>query len=100
MQARTAALAAALAAGCVVAMAAPSLLPRASPPGPFPEAIDLNRASARELDLLPSVGPRAAARIVEDRERNGPFRSAHDVRRVPGLPRRSVDRIGRLAVAR
>ncbi|MBI2920259.1 MAG: helix-hairpin-helix domain-containing protein, partial [Planctomycetes bacterium] len=67
---------------------------------PFPLPLDLNSASAAQLDLLPSVGPRTAERIVADRERNGPFRSPADVRRVPGLPRRAAERISRLAVAR
>ncbi len=33
--------------------------------------IDLNRVSARDLELLPGIGPRLAQRIVDDRARRG-----------------------------
>lgn len=47
--------------------------------------IDLNAASAEELALLPGIGPHLAARIVEDRARNGPYRSLEDLARVRGV---------------
>lgn len=47
--------------------------------------IDVNRASAAELALLPGIGPALAARIVEERERNGPFVSLDDLVRVRGI---------------
>ena len=53
-----------------------------SPPlGP----IDLNTATADDLDTLPGVGPATAAAIVDDRERHGPFASVGDLERVPGI---------------
>jgi competence ComEA-like helix-hairpin-helix protein len=52
-----------------------------------PEAgpVDLNRASARELDGLPGVGPALAARIVQYRRAHGRFRGPSDLDRVPGV---------------
>lgn len=47
--------------------------------------IDVNRASAAELALLPGIGPALAGRIVEDRERNGPFATLDDLVRVRGI---------------
>jgi len=47
--------------------------------------VDVNRASAAELDALPGVGPATAAAIVTDRERNGPFVGVDDLERVPGI---------------
>jgi len=47
--------------------------------------INLNRASAQELEQLPGVGPVLAERIVADREANGPFTSVEDLDRVPGV---------------
>lgn len=99
MSSRSAAVAA-VAAALAVALAVPSLLQRTPPPPDFPAPLDVNTASARELDLLPSVGPKTAERIVADREANGPFRSAAEVRRVKGVARRAAERIARLAGAR
>jgi competence protein ComEA len=53
----------------------------AAPSGP----IDLNAATAEQLDELPGVGPSIAAAIVEHRERVGPFASVDDLLDVPGI---------------
>jgi competence protein ComEA len=47
--------------------------------------INVNTASAEELEALPGIGPTLAAAIVDDRERNGPFTSVDDLNRVPGI---------------
>ncbi|NQT85912.1 helix-hairpin-helix domain-containing protein [bacterium] len=52
--------------------------------------IDINRADTAELDLLPGIGATFAERIVAFRKKNGPFRTAEDLSRVPGL---SADRV-------
>lgn len=55
--------------------------PPAAPAGP----LDLNSASAADLETLPGVGPATAAAIVDDRQRNGPFAGVDDLDRVPGI---------------
>jgi len=100
MTSRTAAVAAVAAALLLGALAAPAILPAPPPPPLFPAPLDLNAASARQLDLLPSVGPKTAERIVAEREAHGPFRAAADVRRIPGVTRRAAQRIERYATAR
>jgi competence ComEA-like helix-hairpin-helix protein len=55
------------------------------------ERLDPNTAPETELARLPRVGPALARRIIEDRERNGPFHSAADLRRVPGVGERLVE---------
>ncbi|MFH1138910.1 MAG: helix-hairpin-helix domain-containing protein [Pseudomonadota bacterium] len=47
--------------------------------------MDLNLASAEELQFLPGVGPAMSARIVSDRSRRGPFSSLQDLKRVRGV---------------
>lgn len=55
------------------------------------ERLDPNTAPETELARLPRVGPALARRIIEDRERNGPFRSAADLARVAGVGERLVE---------
>jgi competence protein ComEA len=47
--------------------------------------VDLNSATAGELDALPGIGPVLAQRIVDHRSRNGPFRSVDQLDDVPGI---------------
>lgn len=47
--------------------------------------VDVDRASASELEALPRIGPALAKRIVEDREANGPFGSIEGFQRVRGV---------------
>jgi competence ComEA-like helix-hairpin-helix protein len=47
--------------------------------------IAINRASARDLEALPGIGPALAKRIVEEREKAGPYRSPRDLLRVHGI---------------
>ncbi len=65
----------------------------ASFPDP-PLYLDLNRATAFQLSLLPGLGPARSARIVEVRRTGGPFKSLEDLeRRVPGLGPALVSRL-------
>jgi competence ComEA-like helix-hairpin-helix protein len=57
------------------------------------QKIDLNTASAKDLEALPGVGPKMAETIVQDREKRGPFRSKEDVMRVDGLKEKKFDQI-------
>lgn len=47
--------------------------------------VDLNTASAEQLDGLPGVGPATAQKIVDYRQAHGPFRSVDDLEAVPGI---------------
>lgn len=53
--------------------------------------IDVNRASADELEELPGVGPVTAERIIEYREANGPFADPRDLISVPGIGERTME---------
>jgi competence protein ComEA len=47
--------------------------------------LNLNSATAQQLDTLPGVGPATAAAIIKDRVAHGPFRSVNDLGRVRGI---------------
>ena len=47
--------------------------------------ININTATALELEALPSVGPSTAKAIVAFRTKNGPFSKAEDLLKVPGI---------------
>ncbi|MBI4410272.1 MAG: helix-hairpin-helix domain-containing protein [Gemmatimonadetes bacterium] len=52
---------------------------------PVSPGLDLNRATAEELERLPGIGPVLARRIVAHRDSAGPFREPADLDRVPGI---------------
>jgi len=47
--------------------------------------VNINTASAAELDALPGIGAKTAARIVEYRQKNGPFKKIEDLMNVRGV---------------
>ena len=47
--------------------------------------VNINTATLAQLDTLPGVGPAIAARIISYREKNGPFKTIEDLRKVPGM---------------
>ncbi len=68
-------------------------------PGPG-GLVNLNRATAAELEALPGVGPATAAKIVTDRESNGPFAAPEDLMRVPGIGPKKFEALKDLVVTR
>lgn len=66
---------------------APAESPLVLPPPKESRAalVNINTASAQELEGLPGVGPSRAADIVAYREANGPFRIPEDITKVKGI---------------
>ncbi|MBX3304982.1 MAG: ComEA family DNA-binding protein, partial [Nitrospira sp.] len=55
--------------------------------------LDLNRATADELEALPGIGAVLAQRVVAFRESAGRFRTVDDLRGVKGIGAKKFDRL-------
>jgi competence protein ComEA len=55
--------------------------------------VDLNRATADELEALPGIGAVLAQRVVAFRQSAGRFRTVHDLRAVKGIGAKKFDRL-------
>ena len=51
--------------------------------------VDLNTASAEELESLPGIGPRTSELIIEYREKNHGFKKIEELMNVRGIGERS-----------
>ena len=61
---------------------------------PSPTAkVDLNTASAEELDKLPGIGPATAEAIIRHRETYGRFRSVTDLLEVRGIGEAKLEQL-------
>jgi competence protein ComEA len=72
--------------------------PPAQPGQPRPwgapaEPLNLNRATAAELEGLPFVGPFMARQIVAFRDRHGPFPAVDSLVKVPGIGPATVGKV-------
>jgi competence protein ComEA len=56
---------------------------------PAAATINLNTATAAELEKLPGIGQKVAARIVEYRQKNGPFKKVEELMNVQGIGEKS-----------
>lgn len=58
-----------------------------------PKRIDVNTATAEELQSVPGIGTTLARRIVEFREEHGPFEKVDDLLNVRGIGVASLDKL-------
>lgn len=56
-------------------------------------AVNINSASASELDSLPGIGPAYAGRIIEYREANGGFKSIEEIQNVKGIGPKTFEKL-------
>lgn len=63
-------------------------------------AVNLNTATQAELETLKGVGSAKAKMIIDDRTKNGPFKSVDDLDRVKGFGMKSIEKLrGDLSVS-
>ena len=55
--------------------------------------VDLNSATAAELDALKGVGAAKAKAIIDYRDKNGPFKSVDELAKVKGFGAKTVDKL-------
>ena len=55
--------------------------------------VNINSASARDLDALPGIGEVLAQRIIDYRNANGPFQSVDDLIKVKGIGEKTLAKI-------
>lgn len=63
------------------------------PKGSPPALVNLNRATAEELDALPGVSPAVAQRIVEYRSAHGTFSSVEQLDSVKGIGPKMLEKL-------
>lgn len=60
------------------------------------DKINLNTASAAELDTLPGIGTAYAGRIIEYRNANGGFKSIEEIKNVKGIGDKTFEKLKEL----
>lgn len=58
-----------------------------------PELLNINTASAEELQTLPNIGAQMAQRILDYRERHGKFTSVEALQNVKGIGAKTLEKL-------
>ena len=56
-------------------------------------ALDVNQATAEDLDGLPGIGPVLARRIVDYRQSHGPFKKIDELENVSGIGPKKLEQL-------
>ena len=56
------------------------------------EKININTATAEELTQLKGIGPSHAAKVIEYREKYGPFKTPEDLMQVTGIGQKTFEK--------
>ncbi len=58
-----------------------------------PDLLNINTASAEELQTLPSIGPQTAQKIIKYREEHGDFTSVDALTGVKGIGEKTLEKL-------
>jgi comEA protein len=68
--------------------------PAASDSQPAVEiVVDINKATEADLVTVPGIGKSLAQRIVEFRQKNGPFNAVDDLLKIQGIGEKSLEKM-------
>ncbi|MDE3169089.1 MAG: helix-hairpin-helix domain-containing protein [Acidobacteriota bacterium] len=79
--------------GLMVSLACVPLAFAGSKKHPPAKPVDLNTATATELEQLPGVGPVTAKAILDFRAKSGPFRRVEDLLSLHGISRSKFEKL-------
>ncbi len=82
--------------GFIVSLAVIGVTPSTFSQSQNEERININTASAKDLERLPGIGPALASRVVEHRSRHGLFKRPQDIVIVRGMSAKLYRRIAHL----
>ena len=68
----------------------------AVPSNNSPQTININKATEKEFETLPGIGPSLASKIIEYRNQNGKFESIEDIKNVNGIGDNKYEKINDL----
>jgi competence protein ComEA len=74
--------------GALPSAAAPGQTKANTPSAPKPPLtaiVNINTASASDFEALPGIGAKTATRIVDYRQKNGPFKKVEELMNVRGI---------------
>ena len=60
---------------------------------PPPHPVNLNTASAEELQLVPGIGPATADKILQARKNYGRFKSVNDLEAIRGIGPKKLEKM-------
>lgn len=58
------------------------------------DAVDINTATAKELQAVDGIGAKTAARIVAYRDEHGAFKSVDELLKIKGIGKKKLEKAG------